>query len=389
MTTFFSEDELHRLNVDPGALGTIERLPIPTPRVDEGRGSFLARRAVEHRAWLSDTAEGLEVPSRLPAAESVLRGLRVRSDVLEAIGVEARYDDGRQVIALSQYEETDQEGAALPPWKASGPMPPPAAPLRAHSRMGALDIPDRERWQVVQPDRGATVRLSLLDTFRFVIAAPGGLPLALGAIERGELRLQPVYPWPAPPLDEWVETVMDEDLKAFASRRQADRWIATTIAGMLARLQTAGTEAEARTRLAALRAGRDSSPGLKPRLWVRAFSPAQRDALERFARIRARSLASRLEALLERLDPATSDLGEQWRALCHERDDLEGVRVLLREAGAGARLEEALHHADASGRAARFSWPREIDVDDERLRRAALSNPGAWWGSTRYAVYLL
>jgi hypothetical protein len=80
---------------------------------------------------------------------------------------------------------------------------------------------------------------------------------------------------------------------------------------------------------------------------------------------------------------------EAWRALCHERDDLEGVRVLLREAGAGGQLEEALRETDASGRAVRFSWPREVDVDDERLRRAALSNPGAWWGSTRYAVYLL
>jgi hypothetical protein len=370
MTTLFSEDELRRLNVDPDALGAIERLPIPEPRVDEGRGSIRASAALESRAWLEDrTPEAFEMASRLRAPEPLLQRLRVRSDVLDVLGVEGLYDDRRHVLGL-KHEQFD-----------------PLTPLSIVRVPG----PSGSGIQgVVEPDSAATVRLPLLDTFRFVIASPGGLFLALGAIEHGELRLQPVYPWPAPPLDEWIEAVMDEELKALASKRlHADRWVATTVAGMLARLQSAGTESEARTRLAALRAGRDPGPVLKPRLWVRAFPPAQREALERFARVRASSLASRLASLLDRLAPDTPDLVEQWRALCHERDDLEGVRVLLREAAAGADLEAALHEADASGRAVRFSWPREVDVDDERLRRAALSNPAAWWGSTRYAVHLL
>jgi hypothetical protein len=322
--------------------------------------------------------------------------------VLDVIGVEGRYDDRRQALALTQggdvpprepeerrvrFEESRAREASAPP---TLPLELPAALLRLGERLGRPRAPDRQSWKVIQPDRGATVRLSLLDTFRFVIAAPGGLPLALGVIEQGQLWLQPVFPWPAPPLGEWIEAVMDEELKALASERlQADRWVSTTVAGMLARLQTPGTDTEARTRLAALQAGRDPSPALKPRLWVRSFSPAQRDALERFARVRARSLASRLASLVDRLSPDLPDLVEQWRTLCHERDDLEGVRVLLREAGSGAGLEGALHDADTPGRAIRFSWPPGVEVDDERLRRAALSNPAAWWGSTRYAAHLL
>jgi hypothetical protein len=369
MNTLFSEDELLRLHIDPNALGAIERLPIPEPRVDEGRGAVHYSPPVERMATSFESAEGAAelAPPAWPSAR-VTERLRVRSDVLEALGVDARFDERRHLLALK------------PP--AEWPMT-----LSLAERPGAAD---RDLRKVARMDRAATVRLPLLDTFRFVIVGPGGMPLALGAIEQGELRLQPVYPWPAPPLDDWIEAVMDDQVKVLAAGRlQADRWVETTVAGVLARLQTSGTASDARARLAAMRDGRDTSPALKPRLWMRSFSPVQRDVVERFARVRARSMASRLASLLDRLTPDTPDLVEAWRTLCHERDDLEGVRVLLREAGAGGQLEEALREADATGRAARFSWPREFDVDDKRLRRVALSNPGAWWGSTRYAVYLL
>lgn len=348
MSILFSEHELVRLNVDPQALGAVERLPIPEPRVDEGRGERLAPFA----------RESVRAPE----------GLRVRSDVLEALGIDARFDDRLHVLALTS--------------PADWPM--------TLSRVEHPDGPDTSLQTIAPGGRSAFVRLPLLETFRFVIAGTEGSTLVLGSVDRGALQLQPVYPWPAPPLSEWIGAVVDEGLKALATDRlSADRWIQTTLAGVLARLQSSGPEVDPRARLAAIRDGRDTSPALKPRAWARSLSPSQRDALERFARMRTHSLSRRLASFLDRLTPDGPNLVERWRALCHERDDLEGVRVLLREAGVGDQLEAALREADSAGRAVRFSWPRDVDVDDERLRRAALSNPGAWWGSTRYGVNLL
>ncbi len=178
-------------------------------------------------------------------------GLRVRSDVLNALGVEARFDERRHVLALNPPAE----------WPIT---------LSVAELPGA---PYRDFGRLVRPDRPATVRLPLLDSFRFVIAGPGGMALALGAVEQGELWLQPVYPWPAPPLAEWIEAVMDEEMRALATGRlHADRWVETTVAGVLARLQASGAKVDAPARLAALRAGRDASQGLEPRLWMRSFS---------------------------------------------------------------------------------------------------------------------
>ena len=61
--------------------------------------------------------------------------------------------------------------------------------------------------------------------------------------------------------------------------------------------------------------------------------------------------------------------------------------MLLREADAGADLDAALDAADRTGRAIRINLNAAVAVTNERLRRVALGDPSAWWGSTDFEAH--
>jgi hypothetical protein len=212
----------------------------------------------------------------------------------------------------------------------------------------------------------------------FLIATRDAGPLALGSVRAGGLRLQGLHAWPAPPLGAWREAAGEAEWLLLAGEDGIDesgvsRWTSTLIAGRVARLL----------------APSDGSPLIAARKWSRSLTPGQGGLIERFATVAARTLAARLDRLQGTIVPDEPGLTARWRALCHERDDLEGLRVLLREARTGAALAGALAEADATGRALRFSWPSEVDVHDARLQRVAEGDPGAWWASTRGPAFVL
>jgi hypothetical protein len=100
-------------------------------------------------------------------------------------------------------------------------------------------------------------------------------------------------------------------------------------------------------------------------LWMRALDGAQQRAVERLACDRAAALAVRLGGA-ERI--ALQDL--------RERDDLEGVRVLLREMGAGQRLDRALAIVDRIG----LRPGTVLDPgSDPQIERARGIDGLAWW----------
>jgi hypothetical protein len=170
-----------------------------------------------------------------------------------------------------------------------------------------------------------------------------------------------VHAWPAPPLPDHLVVA------------SGSRWEATAAAGRVAR----GVEPEA-----------TEGDAIAARRWLRGVTPDQRALIERFAIVEARGIAARLERLQEGFGlDASLDLA--WQALCWDRDDVDGIRVLLREAGAGQALAAVLRGVDEAGRAVRFSWPTDVDVHDDRLQRVSEGDPGAWWGSTRRQVVWL
>jgi hypothetical protein len=206
-----------------------------------------------------------------------------------------------------------------------------------------------------------------------VTGSTGAEPLAFGSISASGLRLQGLHAWPAPPLDAWRAAAGDAEWHVLAEHAGASRWQDTLIAGRIARL------------LQPL----DAPPLIAARTWSRTLSPGQRGLIERYATVAARQLTIRLERLQSTIVPDEPGLVDRWRRLCHDRDDLEGIRVLLREAKAGDALAAALREGDAVGRALHFSWPSTADVHDERLQRVAEGDPGAWWAGTRRRAFVL
>jgi hypothetical protein len=186
-------------------------------------------------------------------------------------------------------------------------------------------------------------------------------PLAIGSIDARAIELRVVHAWPAPPLPASVVSAT------------WSRWHATTAAGRVARgFESDATEADA----------------IPVRRWLRGVTADQRALIERFAIVRARDVEAQLTRIQDGLG-VDLQLDFAWQGLCWDRDDVEGIHVLLREAGAGQTLTTALRAVDDLGRAVRFSWPSEVDVHDDRLQRVSEADPGAWWGSTRRQVVWL
>jgi hypothetical protein len=256
--------------------------------------------------------------------------LRVRSDALGAAGIDAGFDEDTQALVLT-----------APPGLAFG-LAEPGQPC-------AADDADGTRFHV-PTDRPSA----------FSLWSAAG-PLALGSVDARAIELRVVHAWPAPPLPAAVVSAT------------WSRWHATTAAGRVARgFESDATEADA----------------IPVRRWLRGVSADQRTLVERFAIVRAREVEAQLTRIQDGLG-VDLQLDFAWQGLCWDRDDVEGIRVLLREAGTGQTLATALRAVDDLGRAVRFSWPSEVDVHDDRLQRVSEADPGAWWGSTRRQVVWL
>jgi hypothetical protein len=256
--------------------------------------------------------------------------LHVRSHALEAAGIEAGFDEDTRALVLTAPPELAFGCAAAGERCRAGE----AGGTRVH----------------VPADRPST----------FGLWSPAG-PLAIGSVDARAIELRVVHAWPAPPLP--ADVVIGS----------WSRWHATTAAGRVAR----GFEPEA--------AEADAIPA---RRWLRSVSVDQRALIERFAIAGARSVAAQL-ARIQDGHGVDQALDFAWQGICWDRDDLEGIGVLLREARTGEALSTALRAVDELGRAVRFSWPTEVDVHDDRLQRVSEADPGAWWGSTRRQVVWL
>ena len=338
MTSEQVEAFLAQAGLDAGAVGDAERLLLPEPQVDEAR-----------------TSRGGGLAFVPPAL------LHVRSDSLGAAGIAAGFDEDARTLVLT-----------APPELAFG-LAEPGAPRTSGEAGGT-------RFHV------ATDRPSAFGLW----SAAG--PLAIGSIEARAIELRVVHAWPDPTglNDSGVESRANDagvESPGAARRpndsgvdlhsgvvRQHSRWSETLAAGRIAR---------------AMEPGASQAAAIAARRWTRGLTADQRALIERFAIVQAQGIAARLERLQTHFGPADASLDLAWQSLCWDRDDVEGIRVLLREAGSGQALAAALRAIDDVGRAVRFSWPSEVDVHDERLQRVSEADPGAWWGSTRRQVVWL
>ena len=208
-------------------------------------------------------------------------------------------------------------------------------------------------------------------------------------VERGQLNLvavsAPVALAPlakiAEPADGWMRSSRDGWVAEQAARtlETGGAWSVCVAAGQHARLADAAAYGDPKDTVEAQLRG--ESPGwlAAPRRWARSLAEVQVSTMSRLALAEVDRLGEVADDL-ERSDPETDAWREDWRRLCHARDDLEGVRVLLAERGASNDLDAHVAALDRAGRSLRMAAPLARLGRDERLRRARLADPDAWWG---------
>jgi hypothetical protein len=160
-----------------------------------------------------------------------------------------------------------------------------------------------------------------------------------------------------------------------------DPWTAVVAAGMLGRLVAPGSPAQARVWLDAARRGDASESVRGPRRWAAALTGADVSRVEAQVLAEAAGLALDVEDAVADADARAEGWEDTVRELAHRRDDLEGVLLLLDAAGAAAATRAALAAVDREGLVLRLAIGDEALEDDERLRRAGLKDPDAWWAA--------
>jgi hypothetical protein len=244
---------------------------------------------------------------------------------------------------------------------------------------------DPARLQLIEdPDDPHTVYLDLERAGAVVISEPSMPDLVL-RWRHGLLDVwssgRPPEAIPGPAAD-WVkDATVDDSWLAVEVSRRLDvhiEWESALAVGLLARCRRSTPERARRIVERQLR-GEIDSDLLRPVDWARALSAVQRDRLEDLALAKVAVLEDALEGLLD--DPLPDD--ESWREsvlrACHDRDDIQAVLVLLREIGAGERVQGVLPALDRLGRILIGSIPGGLIVDDERLARVTSVAVDCWW----------
>lgn len=165
-------------------------------------------------------------------------------------------------------------------------------------------------------------------------------------------------------LQDWADKTDDLWLAAEVAQREIKSdWDAAVTAGFIA---THAESQDPREDFKRMMRGEVIESMVAPRRWFRALDEAA-----------AREIESEACARIERLAFKVAH-GEDHLTVCRERDDLEGVCVLLRDRGIADRVNPALKELDGFV-ASRVFLIGNRKRDDVRLRRASLVHPGAWW----------
>jgi hypothetical protein len=205
-----------------------------------------------------------------------------------------------------------------------------------------------------------------------------GRGLFIGDFYPPPLATAPLAPVRAP-IESWCQGDVDlwlvDQVKQYAGTD--DSWRQAVAAGIFARLRQVGLEA--RETIARLLAGDLAVIDDRPRAWARDLSAQQVETLVDFALVIADRVEGTLDDLWAHMAP-----GEKWwvatfRSAAIERDDLESVRLLLVERGVADRVQRTLNSIDHRGREMVAGIPRVVSIEDERLYRARLADPEAWW----------
>ncbi len=251
--------------------------------------------------------------------------------------------------------------------------PSPDVPLAVRTLSGGGGVLPSDEKDVVWVDLRSVGAFLLEGGGHRVVCVVEGDRLTVRELVRA-VALEPLATVPAP--EGWLGMTGDAWLNEQVGERLAvgDSWSVGVAAGMQARLTEPAVPVAP--------GGVPDASITQPRLWMRSLPAAEASTLERLALAEVDRLNGMLDELLS--VPEDADLSEDWCSdwlrACESRDDLEGMRLLLSEAGRAEALSQQLALVDRAGSSLRMRAPLATVAPGERLRRARLIDPDAWWG---------
>lgn len=198
---------------------------------------------------------------------------------------------------------------------------------------------------------------------------PGRREPGFGTFVRGPLVRPPELDVD-PPATLWGDALDADPWLAEVVREMGDTghaWDRVAAVGLVAR--HSGSEL----------AGADDEPARRVGVWAAELPRPQRDALAVQAIEEARLISVGLEELAQEPDPEDDVWVDEIMEIMRRRDELEGVRWVLAQAGGSDAFERVLAIVDADARALLDALPRWDVGWDEHIPRAALIAPDAWW----------
>jgi hypothetical protein len=175
--------------------------------------------------------------------------------------------------------------------------------------------------------------------------------------------------------DQWLRSEVSQLLQ------RGGTWANVVAAALVARYLEPASTAVAKQWLQATLACQAVPALAAPRQWARQLQPMQLRTVQELARAEATRLALMLDEVAETAVPDDGPWQGVWLDVCHSRDDLEGVRILLREVDAAEALQRPLTRLDRTGRMVRSVLPGAFVPRDERIRRANKVSPDSWWST--------
>lgn len=186
------------------------------------------------------------------------------------------------------------------------------------------------------------------------------------------------------PILEWIDSSDDTWIKELVTSKLtiSEPWNILAAIGTFHRLEEIQSSERKQELIQKLLAGQPISERYKVLDWVQTLPAEMTNKLASLTFEAIEQVADLIDQLREDYEAGEEIVIEELFYTFHLRDDVESALILLNATDAKVRLQGATDLIDTIGEELIHDLRLELPIlDDERMRRATVTAPDAWWGT--------